>query len=98
MKNSTVDRCWSCLVSLDDGNAVDLTEDLRVPCCRDCWGELPVSQRLALGRELTRTPHDVAAAVATKEGWEQLTKFLEAAHRGELQRISPMDIGNNRRN
>ncbi|MCX7417993.1 MAG: hypothetical protein NT013_00440 [Planctomycetia bacterium] len=93
MKKSVPDRCWSCLVELDADNAVDLSAELHVPCCRGCWAELPVSQRLALGRELTRLPHELAAAVATKEGWMQVRELFRAAQAGELQRISPFDVG-----
>lgn len=94
MRNTDPTRCWAFLGPLTDENVVELSRDIRVPCCRECWSELPVSQRLAIGRELNRLPHDLAAAVATKAGWDQVREFFRAAQAGELQRISPMDFGN----
>ena len=91
-------KCWSCLNALTADTVVELSPGLRLPCCRDCWSEIPVSVRLSIGREAVKSPHDVEAAKAVKAGWEQVAEFFRAAQAGELQRLSPFDIGENWQN
>ncbi len=93
MRNSDPTRCWACLGPLTDENIVKLSRDIRVPCCRECWSQIPVSVRLTIGREQLKLPHDVAAADATRDGWMQVREFFRAAQAGELQRISPFEVG-----
>lgn len=95
MKDTDPKRCWACLGPLTDDTMVELSAGLRVPCCRDCWTEIPVSVRLSIGREMSKLSHDVDAAKATKAGWDQVREFFRAAQAGDLARVSPYDIGQN---
>lgn len=79
--------CQSCLEPL----TVETDVGFVIPCCRSCWSEIPVSVRLKLASE-------IQALKATENGWEHVRKFFAAAQAGELQRISPFDVGNNMRN
>src|SRR5713226_770644 len=50
---SHVDRCWVCLAPLNSGIScpVQLHEDLTLPCCMNCWTEVPQDRRLELARQ-----------------------------------------------
>ena len=47
-----VDRCWVCMGPLNGGvsNPVKLHEDLTLPCCMNCWTDIPAEKRLELSR------------------------------------------------
>ena len=93
VKNTNPNRCWSCLGPLTDENIVEVNHESRLPCCLDCWCQIPVADRLAFVREMVALKNDAAVAKATKAGWDQVREFFRAAQAGELARISPLDFG-----
>ena len=93
MKKTDPNYCWSCGAPLIDENIVEANHDLRLPCCLDCWSQIPVADRLAFVCEMVALKNDAAVAKATKAGWDQVREFFRAAQAGELQRVSPLDFG-----
>ena len=62
MRNIDPTRCWACLGPLTDDNIVELSRDIRVPCCRECSAELPLTARLTVAAELVRLQDEAVAA------------------------------------
>lgn len=47
-----VDHCWSCMGTLRGGiPAVRLSSGIELPCCRECWRLMPVSERLSMAHK-----------------------------------------------
>lgn len=40
--------CWSCQSEIDACDCVQANGVVYVPCCRECWGEIPVGQRMMI--------------------------------------------------
>ena len=93
MKKTDPTRCWPCCDPQTDENTVEACRDLRLPCCQECWSQIPVSDRLASVREMVALKNSAVVAKATKVGWEQVRQFFRAVPSGELARISPLDFG-----
>ena len=93
MKKTGPTRSWSCCDPLTDENTVEPCHDLRLPCCLECWSQIPVSDRLASMREMVALKNSAVIAKATKVGWEQVRQFFRAVPSGEVARISPLDFG-----
>ena len=93
MRNTDPTRCWACLGPLTDENIVELSHDVRVSCCRECWAELPIVTRLTVAAELVRLRNEASVGKSTKAGWDQVREFFRAAQAGELARLSPLDFG-----
>lgn len=44
-------KCWSCVLPLSESTAVELADDVRIPVCLHCWGDMPREARIQLAQK-----------------------------------------------
>lgn len=66
--------CWSCLKKLSDRNAVWISDEHSIPCCKTCWVKMPPARRVELALDF-HDRSDVGLGIA-----ETLDEIRDAIH------------------
>jgi hypothetical protein len=65
-RHPTPEFCWACNCGLTSDIYVWLNQSVIVPCCKSCWEQMPIEQRLRVAQMLIdRADGGVIDAIAT---------------------------------
>ncbi len=66
MSTSDTNLCWSCQADVEREDCIWIDAERFIPCCRDCWSQIPAGQRLVIAMKVREAPQVESTLAAVR--------------------------------